>query len=71
MVNVSNSRGRFCYYCIYDAPALSSDGLVQKDYEFVRLDTGWYYFNCIWVTDNEDIDYCIMNFEDIKGFIES
>ncbi len=49
----------------YTVSALSSDGLVQKDYEFVRLDTGWYYFCCLWVTDNEDIDYCIMRFEDI------
>lgn len=49
----------------YTVSALSSDGLVQKDYEFVRLDNGWYYFCGVWVTDNEDIDYCIMSFEDI------
>lgn len=49
----------------YTVSALSSDGLVQKDYEFVRTDNGWYYFYSIWVTDNEDIDYCIMKFEDI------
>lgn len=49
----------------YTVSALSSDGLVQKNYEFVRTDNGWYYFHSIWVTDNEDIDYCVISLEDI------
>ncbi|MBR3836438.1 MAG: hypothetical protein IKJ69_06625 [Clostridia bacterium] len=49
----------------YTVSALSSDGLVQKNYEFVRTDNGWYYFYSIWVTDNRDIDYCVISLEDI------
>ncbi len=55
----------------YTVSAVSSDGLIQKNYEFVRTNNGWYYFNSIWVTDNKDIDYCIMNFEDIRNYMKS
>lgn len=40
--------------------AISTDGLIRKDYDFCKRDDGWYYCYGIMVSDNEDEDYtCI------------
>jgi hypothetical protein len=54
----------------YTLSALSEDGLVQKDYEFVLLDDGWYYFFGIWVvTDDETIDYKVVSIDSIRNYM--
>lgn len=53
----------------YTLSAVSEDGLVQKDYEFVLLDDGWYYFFGIWVTDDEAIDYKIVSIDSIRSYM--